>query len=228
MSPRIRKKSLNNVGSKRKEKALLLKTLLLTRNHSIEDLKTEVALIVCHHLFTHYIKREEARQTEDNLIYKEIKAITNYLEDEVVTVDTLESILITANKNKITSPDVRCLDVYIQFYNSLSIFLRNELDSLKTNQIILKEWYPVMAFTIIEAMKKEKNYSFRKWNLIKEYDTQKVFSKYNEINIKLKRSLKEINKDPNKKFFSIRTPITEMEDIGLKLVEKITTYKYVK
>ncbi|KAB7891341.1 hypothetical protein [Poseidonibacter ostreae] len=246
MNARIKKRRPQNkkaVNKLKQEKTLLLKSVLLTRNHSIYDFKTEVSLMLVLNLIQEYIDVEESGKTEQLIeikaknkdekrkhelfILEECYKLREYLEANIFTFNQLEKVLADAKSKNHYPINVRCLDVYIDCYNSMANTLKLELEKVKDLDKNRTLWIPdLIAFSILQGLKREKNYSFAKWEAIRDYDLDRIFEIYNRNNILLKKF--QQRNDDSKRLFSFSTTITKMETVSSILVESISAYKYIK
>lgn len=164
--------------------------------YSIKDLKTEAVLVAASRLFGLYLESvnegnvtytldEEESKKHEEFIINEVKIIKKYLNENVHSVEMLEAILENANKSIYHKRIAQSIEPIAFFYNFINKQFNSRYNTYNAN-MEKKTWKPEMlAFYLIYDLK-EANYSFEKFDFIEHYDFARIFSKYAELNKKLK------------------------------------------
>lgn len=236
-----RKKTISNDKIR---KSRILKALLISKNYTEKDLRIECILMFCEYLLKEFLKdnakrtnvlnlkeMEEAKirnldfedDTKDKFdIINEAKIIQEYLKENILTVEKFDTLFKKFVGQNSMPFHVTILEPYRFYFNKLSRLMDGKI---KQNQD--DSWMPeLLAFSLINNLKIEKEFSFSRYCFLNDYDFDKLLEQYNKVNLKLKR-YKQNNSEEKKSIFKINTIIDEMEEVAFMLADKIVNLKYI-
>lgn len=206
-----------------------LKQYLTKRSFTLKDLKCEVILMVCDMLIDNYelANNEETNEVliegftlrEQSIISETMKNLQKDIQKNILTVDKIQIIINSQNKDIKQLNEARLVDSAQYFYNLCVNHMQYLVISNSFDENKIK-WIPdLLCIYLIQDMK-EKNYYFNKFTFLDKYDFDNLFHIYQKINIILKKNnqISMISKS--------KTIIDIMANISYDVVEKLLNSKY--
>ncbi len=211
------------------QKQKYLKTYLQQRNLTLKDLKCEIILMLCDMLIENYLYVEDNIPNQDltsefttderNITYTTMKDLKKDIQENILTIDKVQNIMILQNENENTLNKARLTDSTYYFYN----ICINYLEFLITSNSVDKNnkmWIPdLICIYLIQDMK-ENGYTFNKFTFLDKYNFDNLFRIYERINMNFKKieNLSMFSKE--------KTRIDIMSNISYEIVTKLINTKY--
>lgn len=158
-------------------------------------------------------------QTERSIISETMKDLQNDIHKNILTIDRIQTIINSQNKDKNSLTHARLVDCVQYFYNLCVNQMQHLVISNSTDENKIK-WIPdLICIYLIQDMK-EKDYPFNKFTFLGKYNFDNLFLIYQKTNIILKKKSKisMISQD--------KTIIDIMANISYDVVEKLVNSKY--
>lgn len=229
MRSRILAKKTAKTKANTIQKQKYLKTYLHQRNYTLKDLKGEIVLMICDMLLENYLYVEDTANAEElisdftsderNTIYNTMKDLKKDIQENILTIEKVQNIMILQNENKDTLTKARLADSTYYFYNTCINYLEFLITSTSIDKN-KKMWIPdLICLYLIQDMK-ESGYTFNKFTFLDKYDFDSIFRIYEKINITFKKvgNLSMFSKE--------KTRIDIMSNISYEIVTKLINTKY--
>lgn len=194
---------------------------------NLKKLKIDTFLLVIHFLLKDYQKIDPdkisdpmticASKDEILFINNNVLSLKNYLENNIITSDTLFSIFKEQNSSLI-------FDKLSQNLEPMKIYYKYLINTFSSRLKKGSDWIPeLLAFSLIYNYKKEHNKSFIAYPELEKIAIEKIINIYNKNNLELK---KRISKENGFSTWKIKTNIDEMYDVSELMVMKYLQYTY--
>ncbi len=185
---------------------------------NLRKLKLDTLLIVVNHLLSDYSKMQLPKGEEDTkVILSHIRSLKEYLDNNIITPDTLFYIFQNENKSlllKKISTNIQPMRAYYKFITSI---FSSKLEKGSY-------WIPeLLAFSLIYNYKKEFGKSFGSYTFLDNFPVEKILDIYNKNNIAVK---KELALKDNKSTWEIKTSLDQMYDISESMIYKYLNYNF--
>ncbi|APW64837.1 MULTISPECIES: hypothetical protein [Arcobacteraceae] len=194
---------------------------------NLQKLKVDTLLLVVHSLLNDFDKLDfsddsnpmliSASKSDITLINKSVESLTNYLDSNIISKDTLVNLYKNPNPSALNSKIKRSLEPMRDYYKYLSAIFSTKIQKGSM-------WIPeLLAFSLLYNYKKEHGKSLNLYPLIDNFPIEKILQIYNKNNLELKKNI--ANKD-NKTTWKVKTDIDEMYDISELMIKKYLNYNF--
>lgn len=185
---------------------------------NLRKLKLDTLLIIVNHLLSDYEKMQLPKgEGETKVILNHIRSLKEYLDNNIITPDTMFYIFQNENKSlllKKISTNIQPMRAYYKFLTSI---FSSKLEKGSY-------WIPeLLAFSLIYNYKKEFGKSFGSYDFIDNFPVEKILDIYNKNNIAVK---KEISSKENKSTWEIKTSLDQMYDISESMIKKYIDFTF--
>lgn len=197
-------------------------TLLLSSNKSLRDVKSEMVLTMGLRFLEDYtlsLKKEENEffglydidNESKESIHNAVLEIRDYLRENVTSREKLVAVMSNASKSQKHMIIAKQYEPHGVFHDFLATSFQNKLSKGMA-------WVPeLLAFCLISYYKSEVNKPFVKHQFIQEYDFSNLINIYVQLNLKLKKEMKE--KNPKIRVWEQRTVIDSMFAVADKMIK---------
>ncbi|MGM0519620.1 MAG: hypothetical protein ACQERD_08240 [Campylobacterota bacterium] len=195
---------------------------------NLKRVKEDTFLMIIHYLLKDYnsLKTKNANNSEsiinikqDDLEFVEynIASLLRYLEKNIITVDTLNSIFTNSKKSAFMSKLASSLEPTRAYYKYLINLFSTKLQAGSL-------WIPeLFAFSLLYYYKKEHGKSLYAYPFFQDFPIEKVIEIYNKNNIELKKTV--ANKE-DVSFWRIKTLLDSMYNNSEFITKKYLQYSF--
>ena len=194
---------------------------------NLQKLKVDTLLLVVHSLLNDFDKLDfsddsnpmliSASKSDIILINKSVESLTNYLDSNIISKDTLVNLYKNPNPSALNSKIKRSLEPMRDYYKYLSAIFSTKIQKGSM-------WIPeLLAFSLLYNYKKEHGKSLNLYPLLDNFPIEKILQIYNKNNLELKKNI--ANKD-NKTTWKVKTDIDKMYDISELMIRKYLNYNF--
>lgn len=185
---------------------------------NLQKLKIDTLLIIVHHLLRDYKNIKLDMQTSDvEYIQTNLKKLKEYLDNSIVTGETLSYIFQNQNQSALMKKICINLEPMRAYYKFLTKIFSSKIQ--KGSHFIPE----ILALSLIYNYKKEFGKSLVSYSLVDSFPTEKILDLYNKNNIRLK---KELSQEQNISTWEVRTNLDEMYDISEIMIKKYLEYNF--
>lgn len=185
---------------------------------NLQKLKLDTLLIIVHHLLSDYKKMQLPKdEKEMKFIHDNVKNLKNYLDNNIVTSETLSYVFQNQNKSSTLKKISTNLEPMRAYYKFLTSIFSSQLKKGSY-------WIPeLLAFSLIYSYKKEFEKSFCSYTFIESFPIEKILNIYNENNIAVKKNISQKENIPT---WKVKTSLDEMYDLSEYMIKKYLTYNF--
>ena len=193
---------------------------------NLQKLKLDTLLMIVHHLIKEY-KKEDIRKespltvdiTEDEFDFldKNICSLHKYLDQNIITTNTLYYIFNNKNQSVLMSNIAKNLEPMKAYYKYLTSLFSTKLSSGSN-------WIPeLFALSLLYSYKKEHGKSLSSYPFLDDFPLEQIIEIYNKNNIELK---KRISQHENINVWKVKTVLDEMYNGSDFLTKKYLAYNF--
>lgn len=186
---------------------------------NLQKLKQDTLLIIVHHLLKDYKNIQmNINQNDVEYIQSSFKKLKEYLDNNIVTGETLSYLFQNQNQSELMKKICINLEPMRAYYKFLTKIFASKI---KKGSHFIPE---ILALSLIQTYKKEFGKSFISYSFIETFPTEKIFDIYNKNNLEIKKELSK--KDENLSFWQIKTNLDEMYDLSEIMVKKYIEFNF--
>ncbi|MFK2823586.1 hypothetical protein ACOJTA_05245 [Malaciobacter sp. WC5094] len=185
---------------------------------NLQKLKLDTLLIIVHHLLSDYKKMQLPKSENDmKFIHENVKNLKIYLDNNIVTSETLSYVFKNQNKSSTLKKISINLEPMRAYYKFLTSIFSSQLKKGSY-------WIPeLLAFSLIYNYKKEFEKSFCSYTFIDSFPIEKILNIYNENNIAVKKNISQKEEIPT---WKVKTSLDEMYDLSEYMIKKYLSYSF--
>lgn len=194
---------------------------------NLKKLKLDTLLMIVHHLLRSYQKENfrnpsndtviDVTQDELDFIDKNICSLHKYLENNIITANTLFQIFKSQNESILMKKVAKNLEPMKVYYKYLTTLFSSKLSSGS-------QWIPeLFAFSMLYNYKKEYGKSLSTYPFLDEFPIEKIIDIFNKNNLELK---KRVSKRDNIDLWKVKTVLDDMYNSSEFMTEKYIQYNF--
>lgn len=194
-------------------------------NNNLKKLKLDTLLMIVHHLLKEFDKKTFESSSNNDCICQEdldfletkIHSLKLYLEEHVITAQTLHQIFKNENHSIVTKQIAVSLEPMKAYYKYLTSLFSSKLSNGSV-------WLPeLFAFSLLYTYKKEFGKSFTSYPFLDGFPLEKILEIFNKQNIQIKKELSKENMLP---LWRVKTVQDEMYNHSEFMIKKYIDYSF--
>jgi|GEM_PF-5681618 len=193
---------------------------------NLQKLKLDTLLMIVHHLLREYKKEDIKKESpltvditdkEFNFLDTNICSLHKYLDQNIITTNTLYYIFSNKHKSVLMSNIAKNLEPMKVYYKYLTSLFATKLSSGSN-------WIPeLFALSLLYSYKKEHGKSLSSYPFLDDFPIEQIIEIYNKNNIELK---KRISQHENINVWKVKTVLDEMYNSSDFLTKKYLEYNF--
>jgi len=194
---------------------------------NLKKLKQDTLLMIVHHLLKGYKQLNLRNKSNENIIdvsqdeldfiEKNISSLHQYLEQNIITTDTLFQVFNNQNQSVLMKKIATNLEPMKAYYKYLTSLFSAKLSSGSN-------WVPeLFAFSLLYNYKKEFGKSLSSYPYLDDFPIEEIIEIYNRNNLELKKRIAE-QKELN--VWKVKTVLDEMYNNSEYLTQKYLQYNF--
>ncbi|QKJ21904.1 hypothetical protein [Poseidonibacter lekithochrous] len=198
-----------------------------SQSTNLKKLKLDTLLMIIHHLLKEYNTKDfinksnelivGIKQEELDFIEKHICSLHKYLDNNIITTQTLFEIFKNKNQSVLMKQIASNLEPMKVYYTYLTNLFSTKLSSGS-------QWIPeLFAFSLLYSYKKEYGKSLSTYPFLEDFPFEKIIDIYNKNNLEIK---KKLCKRDNINVWKVKTLLDEMYSSSEFLTKKYIQYNF--
>lgn len=196
------------------------------KNLDLRKIKLDTLLMIVHHLLSGYKKEDllncsskiiNVSQDELNFIDNNICSLHKYLDNNIITAQTLFNIFTNRNKSVLVNKLATNLEPMKAYYKYLTSLFSSKLSSGSN-------WVPeLFALSLLYTYKQEFGKSLSPYPFLDDFPLDRIINIYNQNNLELKKSISKLE---NKSIWKVKTVLDDMYNTSEFLAKKYLEYSF--